>query len=381
MPPCDHPDRLRPLLAVASLLVSYVPSSSAAKVRGAVSRWFQFLSFVGLRGAVADWRVVLAFVVVRCCPPVDAVLPPFVVRPVLPSTAAGDIDACNRAARLGVEGMTGHDAAFSDFRVSALLQSIKARAHRLQTSKKPLLFNDLVAYWRARKRDGDAASIRDGFAAVLAMTFGTRASELTSLTTEDLEVVTVFDGATGSMTRNAVRLTFRNVKTRQSVFSTLDPFRVTSAHPLLMEAFSAFDDIVEFVPDATIFRSADGRDSPMGREWLDRIAKAIDPATSPHSFRVGLATELWSARVPLQDIMAIGRWGSVAAILYIVGSLERQVSASDRLGKGRLIFESGNLHRSLGTSISPSDVPSACAARWSAYLTDASDRGQEFDDD
>jgi hypothetical protein len=54
---------------------------------------------------------------------------------------------------------------------------------------------------------------------------------------------------------------------------------------------------------------------------------------------------------------------------------------SDRLGKGRLIFESGGLHQHIGTSISPSDVPSACASRWAAYLNDASDRGQEVDDD
>ena len=85
-------------------------------------------------------------------------------------------------------------------------------------------------------------------------------------------------------------------------------------------------------------------------------------------------------RSDLQDIMAIGRWGSIAAILYIVGSLERQVSASDRLGKGRLVFDSGSLHRRLGTSLDARDAPVAPVDRWTRYLQEV-DGSNDDDED
>lgn len=377
LPPCDRPDRLGPLLFVASLLVRHVPSASAAKISGAVRRWRQFLAFVG--ASEADWRVVLAFIVVRCCPPVGTELPPFVLGPVLPSTAAGDVDACNRAARLGVEGMSAFDGAFSDFRVSALLRNIKARTPRLQSHKKPILYSGVERYWELCARSGSPTALRDGFAAVLALCFGTRPSELLSLLSEDLDVIYIYDKATGRRDRMALQVTFRNVKTRQSIFSTLDPFRVTSAHPLLMRAFRAFDDKVEFLPEHTIFRSDNGLSRPLARDWLDRIAKSIDPETSPHCFRVGLATELWSAGAELQDIMAIGRWASLGAILYIIGSLERQATASDRLGKGRLSFEAGALHRRLGTSLASDDVPVGPSAQWSEFIGSTIAAGEDPD--
>ena len=380
-PPCDHPERLAPLLGVAALLVAHVPDSSASKIKGAVKRWKEFLLFIGLHGTMADWRVVVAFIVVRCCPPVSAELPPFVDTPVLPSTAASDVDCCNKAARLGVEGMSPYDGAFSDFRVSALLHNIKARMPRLKTKKKPLLFSAVEAFWCRCEKNGSTSSIRDGFAAVLALVFGTRASELIQMKTEDIEVIHVYDKKSGKKDRLALRVTFRNVKTRQSIFSTHDPFVVTSAHPLLMRAFSAFDDKVEFIPGHTIFRSDNGQDKPLSRDWLDRIAKSIDPETSPHCFRVGLATELWATGVDILDIMAIGRWGSMGAILYIVGSIERQVKASDRMGGGRLVFDSGELHRSLGTSLTADNVPSAPTKKWAKVKSVLLEEGVEAAND
>jgi integrase len=359
--------------------MAYVPESSGVKIAGAIRRWKSFLTFVGLEEATVDWRAVVAFIVLRCCPPVDAVVPEFVTRPLLPATAAGEIDCCLRAARLNVCGMTPFDKAFSDFRVSALLHNIKARSPRLKTAKRPILYSGVEAFWRKMKTIGSKTSIRDGFAAVVALTFATRARELLSMRTEDLDLIDIYDRTTGRLDRKALRITFREVKTRQSIFSTLDPFTVTSAHPLLMEAFTSFDDVVEFWPGATIFRSENGQNSPLSRDWLDRIAKAIDPRTTPHCFRVGCATELWSAGVDVQDIMAIGRWASLGAILYIIGSLERQADASDRMGRGELRFVSGELHKRIGTSFDIADKPVAPTARWATHLGNLAAEGVEPD--
>lgn len=377
LPSCDHPERLRPLLTTASMLLAHVPASSGDKIAGAIRRWKSFLTFVGLHGTAADWRAVVAFIVVRCCPPVDSDVPEFVTKPVLPSTAAGDVDCCLRAARLNVGEMTPFDKAFSDFRVSALLHNIKARSPRLKSKKKPLLFSAVEAYWRRMKAIGTTAAIRDGFAAIVALIFGTRSKELVGLKTDDLDLVYVYNEKSDKMDRLALRLTFRDVKTRQSIFSTLDPFTVTSAHPLLMEAFTLFDDKVEFWPGATIFRSDNGQHNPLSRDWLDKIAKAIDPQTSPHCFRVGCATELWAAGVSLEDIMSIGRWESMGAILYIIGSLESQVSASDRMGKGKLCFESGNLHKRIGTSLDKRFAPDAPTAKWAKLLSILASEGED----
>ena len=54
MPPCDRPDRLGPLLCVASLLVTHVPAASASKIGGAARRWHQFMRFIGAQG-LSDW--------------------------------------------------------------------------------------------------------------------------------------------------------------------------------------------------------------------------------------------------------------------------------------------------------------------------------------
>ena len=68
------------------------------------------------------------------------------------------------------------------------------------------------------------------------------------------------------------------------------------------------------------------------------------------------------------EIMSIGRWTSMAAILYITGSIEDQVTASDSLGKGSLSYQSGHLHKAIGTSLTKDLVPTAPTDRWARHV-------------
>ena len=78
-----------------------------------------------------------------------------------------------------------------------------------------------------------------------------------------------------------------------------------------------------------------------------KVVKRVDPECTPHSARAGMATELWAAGASLDDIMSMGRWTSPAAVLYIIGTVDRQVSASRLIGRGMVRYETGRLRQQL----------------------------------
>lgn len=43
--------------------------------------------------------------------------------------------------------------------------------------------------------------------------------------------------------------------------------------------------------------------------------------------------------------MTAGRWTSMAAVLYIIGSLDRALVAADAVGKGGLVYDSSRLRQ------------------------------------
>jgi integrase len=235
-----------------------------------------------------------------------------------------------------------------DPRVTALLKAVGARAKRLKTEKRPLLWREVTAYVSGGLAEGSAHAVRDAFALVLAFCFATRVSELLSLRFQDVSLTRCTDG------RQALRVTFLNTKTRQTIFGSHQPFICASANRILMEAYSAFvSHFPSGEPDAFLIQRLSGdRARPLTRDWFAHIVRSIAPAAVPHSVRVGAATELWAAGVPLPRIMAVGRWTSVAALMYVIGSLEGQVAATDRLGGGALAFSAGDLHQRLGASAS-----------------------------
>jgi integrase len=301
--------------------------------------------------------------IARCCPPLGLDLPPFLQRRVLPTTAAQDIDLMRRAAVLGVQGMEGALNALSDHRVLALQKAIGGRARRLTTSKSPLLFHKVDSFWSQSVRAYHSALhdkrpeltfgiVRDAFALVLAFSAATRVSELLALRGEHIEVDA----------DDVIILTFASVKNRQTLLTTHQPFRVALKLPLLLTALDLFNNVCGFANGVLIFHRFSGISrEPLSRNWFSKIVRLVDPMCSPHSVRVGAATELWAADVPLPAIMALGRWTSAAAVLYILGCLDVTIEASSRMGSAGVRLVRGDLRRQLGTSetLQPWTVPAA----------------------
>jgi hypothetical protein len=373
MPRCAHPERLGPFIRGASILLAAVPENSATKINAAVRLWNHALDFFGVLPDDVDFTIPIAIIVARACPPVGVEIPGcFGPRPVLPTTAAGDVDNLRRAAREHFSGMERFRVALYDDRVSALLRNIGARVHKLRTDKRALTFGRVAAFVEPTLTAAEAGcarpdDVRDAFALVLGVCFGTRVSELVGLDGQHVNPVGLDNDS------DVIRVTFTHTKTRQSLLRTHQPWENVSAHPLLLRAFDAFNGVVGFTDDFPVFhctaRAHAGR--RLSTDWFAKLVKRVDPACVAHSVRVALATELWAAGASLTDIMAAGRWASAAAVLYIVGSLDRQVSASKSLGSAGVRYTAAGLRQQIGTAGLPDwrTLSAADAAdRWGAHL-------------
>lgn len=358
MPACRRPELLGPLIAVASALLVQVPDSSAAAMRGAAQRWRSAIDFWGVDPRHVDDRVVMAYIVARCAPPIGLPLPEACSAPVLPATVATEIGALRRAAALGVEEMSAFGPSLASAQVSAVLRHIGARVRRLKTAKRALLLREVMAAWEEARRSRSYGSIRDGFALLVAFFFACRVRELLQMRTEDLTCITLPDK------RLAIQLRFTQTKTRQTVFTTHDPFVVTCGNPLLLDGLREFDDLVEFLPGSPIFRRDKSSSAPMNRSWFASVVRRASPSATPHSCRVGCATELWAAGATLDEIMTVGRWTSTAAALYVLGSLHEQVAATDRLEDGSLVYTTAGLQRTVAVDGRRDSLATASQEEW-----------------
>lgn len=365
---CRRPDRLAPFLSVATSLLIPV-AASARRVAAAASLFGLALEYWGLSLADVTPAVVCAFVVLRCAPPFGASnLPRRFDVPVLPVTAGGDIDLLRRGSRLGLGGLEAVRGVLQHELVSGLLSSIGARIKKIRSAKKPVLYREVLAYCRICRMTDTAISLRDGFALVLAFTFGMRISELLQLRGRHLKVVVLRD-------RPALQVTFANVKNRRSVFSTHDPYVVTAQHPLLMEMLDRFRGRVGLEDERSVFHVLRaGKRTELTRDWFAGVVREAAPGDrTPHSCRVGMATELWAAGVPLQKIMALGRWRSLTALLYIIGNVDETLDASSCLGRAGLRASAEGLRRALGCTMPRDAVPEVDADRWEVCAGVASD--------
>lgn len=349
---------MQPVLDVAAVLIHTLPASSEAKIRGAAARYRRALTFWALREPSELASV--AYVVARCCPPVGVPVPDVCRTPVAPSTAAGDVDALARACELELDGFSRALApAFQGPMVRGLLKAIGARVRRLRTNKRALLFTQVEAAWSKAEGVGSPTAIRDGFAIVVAFFYGLRISELLALRPEHIDPVSLADGAVG------MQVTFVQCKNRRSTLMQHQPFKVTCAHPLLVRAWAAFERRLDYYDNTPVFHRLSGSSrDPLSRSWFATVIREAAPGTTPHSARVGLATELWAAGKSLDVIMAAGRWTSPAAVLYVIGSLEDQVAATRDIGSAHLAYSGDDLRR-MGMS------PSQFAARHHAPSTDS----------
>lgn len=365
VPPGANAARMLPLLTTAALLIRSIPVTSQAKIDGACARFREALTFWALSAPCE--QAVVAYVIARCCPPVGTEVPPSCARPVLPQTAASDIDALRRAARLNMHDMGPHLESLSSDGVSELLRSIGGRMKRLKTCKRALLYHEVSAAWDEALSVGTANAIRDAFALVVAFFYGMRVSELVSLKPEDVHPIELAPGEL------AMQITFHRVKNRQSILRSHDPFVVTCGHPLLTRAWETFEAFWDYFDSTTVFHTRRGSTlDPLSRKWFADIVARAAPSATPHSARVGLATEMWAAGASIEDIMAAGRWTSPTAVMYVIGSLEGQVQATRTIGTG-LVY-SGNDLRRLGASpahFTPASRPRCDAQQWAAIASRA----------
>ena len=134
-----------------------------------------------------------------------------------------------------------------------------------------------------------------------------------------------------------------------------------------MEAFDAFNQHVGFLDGTPVFHQLRaGTRTALSRQWLSDLTKSAASGRTPHSLRVGGATELYAAGVPVATIMAIGRWTSMAAMLYVLGTLEDTIEASTELGKGKVRITSDGLRRATRATMPRDHLPQVDAERWAA---------------
>jgi integrase len=337
-------------------------------------RWRSALAFWGVAPADADWRIVACYIIARCAPPVDVALPDCCAQPVLPSTVAGEISTLRRAATLRVNGMEEFAQALGHPEVTLLLQQIGSRVRRSRTPKKALLLAAVARFWQECAHKDTCDSLRDGFALVLAFFFAMRARELLTLRSEDIDYITTA-GA-----RPVLRVSFRQTKTRRSIFLSHEPLHVHCGHPLLMAAFAKFDDTVEFIPRTVVFRKQRTTPEPLDRRWLANVVQRAAPDATPHSARVGCATELWAAGATMEEVMAVGRWRSSAAALYILGPLQDQLRATDRLDGGELVYTTAGLQARGAFHGHREDLPRASFSAWKAVAQNIPAEDETGDD-
>ena len=329
-------------LRVADAVVASIPLSSASMLTHTVALFFDFLDWAGYTGPPAV-PPVIAFMVARAVPPVDCPLPPGWLHPVLPTTAAGNVDALRRAARIGVPRAAPWLAAFESQAVFAFATAIGGRVRRLRSAKRPCLFAVVERAWAVWQAGGDG-DLRDAAMMVLGFFFGMRAAEVVGLLAKD--VVQLRSGV--------VRVSFRSRKTRRSVLGLHDPMVIDARHPMLAEATRRWADRLRGLgggPESPLFPCLRGGTlRALTPAAVRKVVQRADPACVGHSLRVGMATEAWAAGVPLEAIQALGGWSSPVALMYIIGSQEETVTASSRLGSAAMYFDEDGLHGSLGTA-------------------------------
>jgi integrase len=335
-----------PVLAVMfTAIVTLLAAAAASAVQNLERSWrfFNiFLRFINVPlSEVTEW-IVCSYILCRVCPPISMELPAFMAKHVAPSTAYGDILALRRRARMS--GYIGLLVELTGERVSELLRRLTAGVKKSKTNKAPILIHHIRSLWASGTRT--VGFIRDVTLLLVALLAGLRRREIVALTVQDVH----WNG-------RELAITVRRDKVNFNLIGAQCPRTVVVAHALLDEVWPLFA--------ATFLRAGTPGDAPLFRRCVGSTitTDGIAPDTvrtiirerlpglpvSPHSLRVGCATELHAAGVPIEQIMEIGRWGSLAALLYVLPSADAMARATRSMGNGGVQFDRVVLQRTLQT--------------------------------
>lgn len=345
LPVGASPD-LAPLFQAVAIVLATVAAAAAIQMERAWRIFLQFLTFYNVRREDVSPYIVMSFALVRCYPPVGCTLPPFAAKSVVPATLAGDLSALRRRARLVKDGSLL--ASLLDEDVLRLCANLGTRTKRAKTTKKPILLQHIRKLWLETGK-GTMAQMRNISLLLVGLLAGLRRRELVALSVSDLR---------WCEDKKELQVVVRRDKTNQNIVNSQLPRVVSVAHQLLDEIWPAYlTSRGSVLPEDPAFPRIVG--SRVTRDFLApatvaTIVKECLPGlgVTPHSLRVGCATELFAAGVSVSTIMEIGRWSSITALLYVLPSSDVTTAATRRIGAGVQV-DRILLQRAVGTDTLP----------------------------
>ena len=350
--PPDTPAAAVPWYSAVAVFLAAAPAGACTSMERAMRFFSEWVRFIGLSWAQVCALTVCSYLIARCCPVVGADVPAVFGRRVAPSTAASDITALRRRARLANDQSLL--VVLCDEAVVRMCSLLTANTKKKKSNKAPILLRHLRELW-LRLGKGVSCTLgrlRNATLLVVGLLAGLRRREIVALRVGDVS----WDAA-----RRELTITVRRDKTNTNIIAAQSPRSVVVSHALLDEVWPVFA--------ARFQLSAQDSGSPLFPEMTGctvRRAESLMPATvntivreslpglpvSPHSLRVGFATELAAAGVDIAVIMELGRWSSLAALHYVLPSADKMAEATRAIGGG-LRVDRAVLQRSLGSDPTP----------------------------
>ena len=345
------------LFQAVAVVLTAIPDTSASGVDKAYRYFTEWLDCLGITLDDVSPFVVCAYMLARTFPPVGVPLPEFMAKPVLPTTVAQDISCLRRFARL--QRMPSLLRSLSEEDVIRMGHQLGAHIKPSHTKKAPLLIQHIRAVLARRskpRRDGskwsEATWWRNITVLLTGLLLALRRRELVALRWEDVV-----------WGRGELLASIRRDKTNQCIVDAQCPRVVAVGHALLDEVWPRF---LETVPvkarTGALFKTPGGGDLSVDsvRTILRDMLPELDGVLSPHSLRVGAATEMAAAGVPLATIMQVGRW-KLAALHYVLPVADATVAATRAMGNGSVMLDRVLLQQAWGTDVEPPRVRVVCA--------------------
>lgn len=343
-------DTARPWYEAVSTVLASAPPAAAAGMQRAhryLSSWLRWIDVPV--DAVDEWAV-CSFVLARCAPVVGEARPAALGPPVAPATAAGDLSALRRRARL--LGDTAMLDVLCHETVVRLVGMLTANTTRKKSAKRPILIAHVREVWERLGAGATRGQVRDAALLTVGLLAGLRRREIVALTVGDA----VWDAA-----RRELTLTVRRDKVNTNIIDAQAPRTIVIAHPLLDMAWPRYTAAVgDRDAAAPLFPRLQGMTvtgDALAAATVNTIVRSLLPGAgvTPHSLRVGCATELFAAGVDTATIMELGRWSSYAALLYVLPSADRLAAATramdDGVGLDRVLMQ-----REFGAGVDPHRV-------------------------
>jgi integrase len=244
---------------------------------------------------------------------------------VSPLTASANLSSLRRRAR--IIGDLDLLSALCEDVVLRLVARLCSGTKASKTGKRPILVRHIREAWQSRDPRPVPSVSRNFCLLAFGLFFGLRRRELVALNRDDV---------TWNPDDGCLTLRVCSDKTNRNVVNAQRPRVLTASNPLLSEIWLAYLPILNGGSGGPLFGRLEGGFSVarLAPASVSTIVREVLPGlgVSPHSLRVGFATEAYAAGVPLTTIMEMGRWRSSTALLYILPSADRSVDATRRFG-------------------------------------------------